>query len=1056
MKDQLCKLMAIILSILLLSPLLYAGTTGKIAGTVTDARTAEKLIGANVMVEGTTLGATTDLEGYFVILNVPSGTYRLRASMVGYTPSTIVDVRVNIDQTTTVNFQLNEAAVTTQEVVVVATRPVVDKDVAASRVNLNASEIQSLPVVSVASVVGLQAGVQGMVIRGGGSNQTAFMLDGLTLRDERDNTPYTAVSYSAIEDIQIQIGGFSAEYGNIRSGVINVITKEATPNRYSFSMISRYSPPAQKHFGISPNDPTSYWIRPYVDPAVCWSGTKNGAWDFYTQQLYPEFEGWKAVAEKTLKDGDPNNDLTPEAAQKVFLWEHRRELDITKPDYVVDFSFGGPIPVISEQLGNLRFFASYRELRNMLLVPLETDNYYDNSAQLKITSDVGRGMKLMVEGLLAKQTGTNSNNTGGPGIFSSSEGISDALSNGPKYIDGRFFGTDYWCPATVKRNMFGAKFSHVINPTTFYEVTLQEFGSNYDTNPGRLRDTSKIYKFGNNYYLDEAPIGFQPKPSTGIVGLRMGVGMSNSRDSSTLNVWSGRFDMTSQIDKYNQIKAGLEFTYTDNNVNYGSVDEFLPSGRSKSVWHTYPTRGAGYLRDKLEYEGMIAELGLRLDYSYAGGYWYQYYPYDPALSGAYSLGLDTLLEHEPTKRILTLNPRLAISFPITENAKLYFNYGHFRQMPTPENLYMIRRYTDNNAVVWLANPNNPLPKTVAYELGYEQNLFDQYLVRVTGYYKDVSDQSFLVTYTNRNSTVNYSVSTPNSYEDIRGFEIEARKNRGNWVQGFINYTYMVRTTGYFGLAQHYENPTDQRTYERTNVYQVKPLPAPYARANIDFFTPPDFGPKLGGINLLGDWRLNVLGVWTSGDYSTWVGGGSVPGVQYNVQWKDYFNIDLRLSKNFRIAGANIQLFMDIYNALNIKYFTPGEGFVDVNDYNAYMKSLHLADFPADYRDKIGYVNIPGDDRPGEYRDDGVQYQPIVGAGDLSSVTNPVPTAIYWDRSTGRYMQNTGGGWSEVDQGRIDQILKDKAYIKNPLQPYFAFLNPRDIYFGIRVNFDLNF
>ena len=115
--------------------------------------------------------------------------------------------------------------------------------------------------------------------------------------------------------------------------------------------------------------------------------------------------------------------------------------------------------------------------------------------------------------------------------------------------------------------------------------------------------------------------------------------------------------------------------------------------------------------------------------------------------------------------------------------------------------FLLRRFSDNNAVTRIANPNNPLPKTVAYELGYEQNIFDEFLLRVAGYYKDVSLQSRLV-YLCIVEIIKYRYSRtePNNYQDVRGFELTLTKNRGNWVQGFINYTYDVRSSGNFGFG----------------------------------------------------------------------------------------------------------------------------------------------------------------------------------------------------------------------------------------------------------------
>ena len=1077
----------IIVACLLSASVLFAGTTGKITGTITDAKSGEKLVSANVVIEGTNIGAAANLEGYYVILNVPPGTYRLKVSLLGYTTATLVDVRVAIDQTTEVNFALKEASLTTTEVLVVAQRPIVQKDVSSSQTNLNVSEFQNLPAVqTITNVMTLQPGIRinqetgDLVIRGGGGDQTAFMLDGNIMRDERSNKSYLGISLTSIEDVQIQTGGFNAEYGNIRSGIVNVITKDGSTSHYTASVISRYHAPTQKHFGPSPNDADSYWIRPYTDPAVAFVGTGQnydaGAWDKYTRDQYPFFEGWNSVSQKTLLDNDPNNDLTPLAAQQLFLWQHRRVVDITKPDYDLDASFGGPVPM-GEHLGNLRFYASYRTSSNQYLVPLNTDAYEDFSGQLKVTSDVAKGMKLTIEGLTGRSTGTNDNNSGLQGVFTTPTNIASNLTN-VSYIDARIFAPDYWAPSTIKRQMLGGKFTHVLSPQTFYEVSSNIFSTSSSTNPGRGRDLRRNYVFGNADSVDEGPYGFTPGPSFGVGGdFRMSVGFSNSRDTSTVTVSTTKLDFTSQLDRFNQFKAGAEFIYIDNNVNYGSVDVFLPSGRSTSVWHTFPKRAAFYFQDKLEFEGMIANFGLRWDYSYAGGYWYSYDPFSKAFTGDLAPGLDTLLQHAPTSKITNWSPRLGVSFPVTDNSKLYFNYGHFYSMPTPENLFLVRARSDNNQVTRVANPNNPLPKTVAYDLGYEQNLFDQFLLHVAGYYKNVSDESRLNEYSSKDGKVDYFVSTPTLYEDIRGAEISLTKNRGEWVTGFVNYAYEVTTSGGFGFVHIYQSNSDNQNYQNniTNIqndlYQSKPVPRPYARANVDFFTPKEFGPSFGNILPLAEWRLSLVGNYRAGSYFTWAGGGAsaIQGLQNNVEWRDYYNLDLRISKSFPLGFVNIQVFMDMTNALNIKSMnygditttsTGGYGFKDQNDFTAYMKSLHLQ---SEIADKLQYGNIPGDDAPGDYRDFGVAFVPMVWAKDLPSVpvANIVSTALYFDQSTGLYMQphydaltNKFDKWVQASQSKVDQVIKDKAYIDMPNLNYFTFLNPRMVFWGVRLTFDL--
>ena len=999
---------------------------GKITGLVKDASTGEALIGANVLIEGTSIGAATNLDGYFVILNVSPGNYNLKASMVGYAPGVYQDIRVSIDQTTEVNFNLTSNTFQTEEVVVIATTPIVQKDVSSSRVNLNVGEIENLPVSSIEGVMSLQAGIRTgtngeLEIRGGSQNQTAFLVNGVTMRDERDNSPFTGVSYSAIDEVQIQTGGFNAEYGNVRSGLVNVVTKEGSRDKYSFSLISRYRAANQKHFGSSPNDPNSYWIRPYVDGQVAWFGTQSldpesglPVWDNFTQNQYPQFDGWVAVAQQTLLDDDPTNDLTPEQAQQVFLWQHRRITAIESPDYEVDASFAGPIP-FAQSLGNLRFSGSYRQTENMYVVPLSTDGVKDWVGQVKLTSDVGEGMKLMVQGLWSQVKGTNNNNAGVGGIFKTPESIG-AVMNRVSYIDARIFAPDYWAPSTIDYSSYGGKFTNVINPTTLYEIQLSTFRSEYSTNPGRARDTSRIYNVGG-VYLDEAPFGYADFPSTGINGLRMGVGFSNSRDSSVVTVYNAKVDFQSQLDQFNNIKAGIEFNYVDNRVNYGSVDKFLPSGRSISSWSNFPIRGALYVQDKLEFEGMVANVGVRLDYSDPQGEWYEYDPYTKAFASESYGGFDTLIAKVTVDKQLDISPRVGISFPITVNSKLYFNYGHFRQMPTPENLFLLRRFSDNNQVVRVADPNNPLPKTVAYELGYEQNIFDEFLVRIAGYYKDVSLQSRLVNYVSRDNKVDYDRSEPDNYQDVRGFELTLTKNRGQWIQGFINYTYDVTSAGNFGYGVYYQSASQQRNYERTadDVYQEKPVPRPYANVNIDLFTPSDYGPNAGSLYLLGDWRASFVASWNSGYYLSWAGGGSNPAFVNNVQWKDIWNVDLRISKTFRFMSVDLQIFADIANLFNYKYMTQS-GFVDANDYLAYMKSLHL---PAEVvSETFGYINIPGDDRPGDFRSG--QYIP-------------------WDEN--------------ASESQKDEWRKNKSYIDMPNQEYFAFLNPRDVYWGLKLSYE---
>jgi len=1039
--------------ILLLTNSIIFAQSGKISGTISDATTGEPLIGVNIIVEGTTLGAATDVDGFYVILNVPPGTYNLKATYIGFAPQTITNLRVNIGQTSQANFILSDQSIQTDVVVVVATTPVVQRDVASSGANLNADEINNLPVVSVASVVGLQAGVEGGTIRGGSGDEVVYEVDGISMRDGRDNSSYNNLSMTSVQQIRVQSGGFTADVGDVRSGLIEVVTKEGDKYKYTVSFLGQYRPAANKFLGSSVNDPNSYFVRPYIDDAVAWTGTNNGAWTEYQKRQYPEFQGWNAFSEGTLQNDDPNDDLTPEAAQRLFLWQYRKTFDIEDPDYDIDLSVGGPIPFVSENLGGLRFLASYKQNRTMLLIPLSTPDYNDYNVSLKLTSDVAKGMKLMVEGHFGKQNGTSTSTSGTTGIFQSDWGLADRVDYG-NYTNAVLFSDAYFTPTEVTRSSIAAKFTHAVSSKTFYEVIFSNFNSKYDSNPGRNRDLTQKYLFGNSYYVDEAPFGYYQGASNVWNGanILMGSVYSQGRDSSKISLYNLKFDYVSQLDRYNNVKAGFLFRLSSYNTNYGLVSELYSTNNRQYKWDTKPFLIAGYVQDKLEFEAMVATLGVRVEYSDPNSDWYQYTTYDPALTAANAANRDNLLAKERISSQLTFMPRIGIAFPITVNSKLFLNYGHYQTLPTPNNLYLITEDT-NGRILSFANPYSKLEKTITYEVGYEHNLFDEYLLRITGYYKDITNESRDIQYIGSNPAVNYYKTEPIQYRDIRGFEIQLSKNRGDWITGFINYNYMVTSLGKFGWGKYYESPAAQTEYINTDgqtwFKQDKPMPRPIARANIDIFTPEGYGSFISG------WRLNILSVWKAGSYTSWSGeAGLSAKTSNNLQWLDYYNTDLRISKGFDFGSFDLQFYVQLNNVFNVKVLS-STGFSRSNfDYDNYMKSLHFDEDIVTYDDQR-YYNIPGNDKPGDYRRAGVDYTPIEAVSNINSIENPIENLIYYDSESRRYYEYySTTGWERSDEKKIHKILEDKAYIDMPNLGFFTFLNPRDIFFGLKFNITL--
>ncbi len=1026
--------------LLIFASLAFSGTTGKITGRVMDASTGEPLPGANILVEGTMLGTAADLDGYYTILHVPPGIHTVSVSVIGYTKLYISDVRIHIDQTATVNAKLEMEAIEGETVTIVAAKNIIKKDVSTSVVAVTDAEVEELPVSTVEDVVGLQAGIRGLSVRGGGEDEALFQMDGVTLRDPRNNLPITGIALSAIKEISVERGGFNAEYGQVRSGIVNVITKEGNPKEYSGSVTFRYSPPAKKYFGISPFDRSSFWLKPYFDDDVCWTGTSNGAWSADVQKQYPEFKGWNEVSRIMIEDQGIN--LTPAECQRIFMWETRKEEVNNQPDYNVDAGFGGPVPFIGKKLGNLRFFTSYRREREMLLVPLTRDDYVDYDWNWQLISDISPSMKLKISGLTGKVYTMADNWTQGVYLHETWQ-ISDLFDD----RSGRLFGTGVFSLADIGHQAYAAKLTHMLGQNSFYELSLEHIISDYDTRAAQRRDTT-LYEIVSGYYRDEAPFGYSPSGDVGIDGMLFGSHTCKARDASRVSATTLKADFNSQVNRENLVKAGLEFVYNDLDIDFGTIAS-LSDGNTYDdhvQMHVFPVRVAAYVQDKLEAQGFIVNAGLRLDYSSSNSIWWDLKPFDyDFFTNKYSPSKNYITKE--TSSQWQLSPRFGISHPITETSKLFFNYGHFKQLPSYQELFRIGR-DQNLQVKKFGDPDMTLAKTVSYELGFDHVIGSDVLFQVAAFYHDIVDQQDSV-HTIGISGIDYNQVTSNSYEDIRGFELTLRKTRGIWWTGFANYTYQVNTRGHFGSQEFYEDPSEQKKYNEATdkFYQEKPLPRPYARVDLTLYTPDDFGPAVLGMNPLGGFACNLLFDYQAGNWRDWNPKG-IKGLKFNIQETDYYNVNVRLSKTFAIGKTRLQFFVESDNLLNRRRMCLNNWETYADDERAYYESLHLPK-------SIAYDNIPGEDRAGDYRKAGVAYQPIEKVSFIENKTNPDPDYIYWESSSGRYMQYVNGSWTDVPSKKMYQILKDKAYIDMPNLTSFTFLDPRQWYYGIRVSFDIN-
>ncbi len=222
--------------LLLIFPVLFMqaygrGTTGILEGIVRDRVTRTALVGANILILSTPYGAPSDVDGKFLIHNIPTGTYTLRVQMLGYKSLVMQNVEIRSDLRTRIVADLDVSTIGMEEVIVRAERPLIEKDITGTTHRVGGEELDLLPITSFADVLGLQAGttMEGNV-RGGKTTEVAYLIDGLPVQDLLSGGLSSNLPNSTIVDLTLQTGGFDAEYGNALSGVVNVVTKSGGNN----------------------------------------------------------------------------------------------------------------------------------------------------------------------------------------------------------------------------------------------------------------------------------------------------------------------------------------------------------------------------------------------------------------------------------------------------------------------------------------------------------------------------------------------------------------------------------------------------------------------------------------------------------------------------------------------------------------------------------------------------------------------------------------------------------------------------------------------------------
>ena len=716
--------------LLLLNLNLIAGITGKVAGKVIDAETGEPLIGINVLIEGTGLGAATNVDGNYVINNVEPGTYTLIFSGVGYQKQIITNVKVSSDFTTRIDVKLLPEAIGLETIVIEAKRPMVRKDLTSSHTVIDNTQIEALPVESIDQLLALQAGITKgaggeLHIRGGRTTEIAYNVNGVSSVNPYDYGRTVQISTNAIQELSVVSGTFNAEYGNALSGVVNAITKEGT-SKYVGS-ISYYTGDfisSKKNIFMNIES-----ISPFNNQVL--EGTFGGPLPF-TNNLTFFFSGrfnddkgyFFGKRQHTIYDSVYRNPNNPNDIK----------ISITGDNALV--------PMNPSKDLNLTAKFTFKPLSTLKInydVVFSNSNYKNYNHELKYNPDANYNRYEW-------------------GLINSLEIRQTIGSNTFYSLKGAYNFYDF------KRYLF---------------PLLNEEGKEVDFKPGM--DLTNL-KADPRYQPSHK--NFKLTPYTFLSG-----GTLNEHFYQRSNSMEIKFDLTSQLSTEHEVKLGLRAKYDILNYQYFTILRDTLNYRNptippvNSLYHDLyrrePVQFSGYIQDKMEFTKMIVNAGLRFDYL------------NPKSKYAPDIFKPTS-NFQQAKAKSIFSPRLGISFPITDQGIIHFSYGHFYQLPPFRYLYTNPDFKKSGSTPTYGNANLNPEKTVTYEMGLQQQLSENIAFTVTGFYKDVRD--LLALQEIRISTSeSYYKYVNKDYANIKGitFSLTKRKLPDDLFGATLDYTFQV-------------------------------------------------------------------------------------------------------------------------------------------------------------------------------------------------------------------------------------------------------------------------
>jgi len=906
------------LFLLLLVSNANAGVTGKIAGKILDSETKQVLPGVNVVLEGTTMGAASDVNGFYVILNVPVGRYDVKATMMGYNTVVVKNVRVSIDLTTEVNMELSPMVLeATTEVTIVAERSLIQKDEVSTRHFVSSDEIGMQPVDSFEEIAQNQAGVIGSHFRGGRDGQVLVLVDGIPVRDPAGTYSDDVVNFAGftsdipeygIQELEVSLGGFSAEYGNVQSGVLNLAMKEG----------------AQKYSGVvrvTSNDFGGLGL--------------NEVASLNSQHLFGDSLGAATI------NGQPNSNYWE---KKIRLIKKIYELNLTGPEPLTTYL----LPQLGLKLPGSASFSLSAEITDKDRGFYLNQQSFDQSYQGKLTYKISPNHKLVLGGVRSQNEWDQfyfpaakfgpapdypvneffdySNLDGDTlnhyiyvhnsasyrnqqGQFIPQSGIT-ADSSVYNYVRHYYVAgmQEYLWDRLQKSNIGYLVWTHTLSPTTFYEVRLNSFYTNYHYSTRDIDDRDGDGDTSEDLVWDPDLAGPHPIYREREDNYWWVRGDDPGYRDQSSWTYSIKTDLVSQLTNNHLLKGGFEFylhrTQVENiswTLGYGIF--------RKDIWDKKTVDFGAYIQDKLEFSGIIALFGLRFDLFdptgfgddifYPGNYNYPYTEVDKE-------GFPIFTNPEKAEMKYQLSPRLGISHPITDRDVLHFTYGHYFQRP--DNYFLFRNYQIQSLTKvgnYVGNPDLKPEKTVAYEIGIEHLFTNDIKGTVTGYYKDVTNLMNWQKFVGRSiQNAELNVYTNADYGNVKGLEFTFSKRPKKFWGASVNYTFSVakgRSSDYSGGSGSFTDVKRMNILDYDQTHTVN--------ASVTLRTPEDFGFKVANFNPLSNWISNFQFVYGSGlPYSSF-GTGKI-----NDQRRPWTSTtDVKLIRQIKTSGLSFEIFIDVFN-----------------------------------------------------------------------------------------------------------------------------------------------